>query len=736
MGEWRAAKRKGRTGERYRTSVLSKLAVLLPILGTLSLCGLSGCSGVVTANSTPGGGTQNSAFSVTPSSLSFGNVALGGKTSQSAILKNTGTASITISQVSFSNGEFSSSNLNLATILSPGQSVNFLVWFNGTTAGTANGTMTLGSSDGATSTPVALSGTVLAAQPQLSVSPVSVNFGTVTVGSQGTQSVTLSNQGTGDLKISLISVNATAVGASGITTPVTITAGQSAVLALKYSPTISGTMTGNVTITSNDPQIPSFVLPLSGAATTTSVPPTISTQPANQTVTAGQTATFTVVAGGTAPLSYQWQKNGANIAAATAASYTTLATTSSDSGSTFQVVVSNAAGTVTSAAATLTVSAAPVAPTITTQPANQTVTAGQTATFTVVAGGTAPLNYQWQKNGGNIAGATAASYTTPATATTDSGSTFQVVVRNSAGTVTSATATLTVSAAPTPAILPNPTSVDFGNDVVNSNTTQVLVLKNTGTAMLTITQVSGTGSAFTLSGFTVPLNVNAGQQTTITVAFLPTTAGVVSGNISITSNAPTSPTTIALTGSGIAATKILSVNPTTLSFGSVNTGSSSSQSVTLTNTGNSTVNISQVNVTGTGFSAPNSAVSLSPSQNATVAVQFAPTTAGSATGTLTIISDATGSPTTVALSGTGATLVQHSVALNWGASTSTVAGYNVYRSTVSGGSYAKVNSSLISGLSYSDSSVQSGQTYYYVATSVDGSGSESAYSNEVSAAVP
>src|SRR5947207_10272939 len=160
------------------------------------------------------------------------------------------------------------------------------------------------------------------------------------------------------------------------------------------------------------------------------VAPTITTQPANQTVTAGQTATFTVVAGGTAPLSYQWQRNSVNIAGATAANYTTPATTSSDSGSTFRVVVTNTAGTVTSAAATLTVSAAAVAPTITTQPVNQTVTAGQTATFAVVASGTATLNYQWQKNRANIAGATAASYRTPVTATTGSGSTFAVVVEN------------------------------------------------------------------------------------------------------------------------------------------------------------------------------------------------------------------------------------------------------------------------------------------------------------------
>src|SRR5215469_11255034 len=173
--------------------------------------------------------------------------------------------------------------------------------------------------------------------------------------------------------------------------------------------------------------------------------PYITTQPTDQTVTVGQTATFSVVASGTATLSYQWQKNGANISGATSSSYTTPTTTASDNGATFKVTVSNSAGSVTSNAATLTVNAASGAPTIATQPANQTVAAGQTATFTVVASGTAPLSYQWLKNNTNISGATSSSYTTPATATSDSGSTFDVVVSNSAGSATSNTATLTVN---------------------------------------------------------------------------------------------------------------------------------------------------------------------------------------------------------------------------------------------------------------------------------------------------
>ncbi len=130
----------------------------------------------------------------------------------------------------------------------------------------------------------------------------------------------------------------------------------------------------------------------------TATAPTITSQPANATVNAGATATFNVSVSGTAPFTYQWRKNSANITGATAASYTTPATTSADSGATFSVVVTNSVGSATSANATLTVNAA-TAPTITTQPASQSVTAGATATFSVGASGTAPFTYQWRKNG-------------------------------------------------------------------------------------------------------------------------------------------------------------------------------------------------------------------------------------------------------------------------------------------------------------------------------------------------
>jgi hypothetical protein len=367
------------------------------------------------------------------------------------------------------------------------------------------------------------------------------------------------------------------------------------------------------------------------------------------------------------------------------------------------------------------------------------VTAGQTATFGVVASGTAPLSYQWKKNGVNIAGATAASYTTPATTTSDSGSTFAVVVTNTAGTVTSSAATLTVNPAPAPVIQLNPTSINFGNAVVGINLSQVLIIKNTGTATLTISQVTATGSAFSVSGFSLPLNVSAGQQTTITATFLPTVAGSASGSVSVVSNAPTSPSSVSLSGTGIAATFVLSISPASLSFGNITTGNSSAaQSAIITNTGNSNVVISQISLSGAGYtmtggSAP---VTLTPLQTASLSVQFSPTAAGAVSGNVSIVSNATGSPATVPLTGTGVAPVQHSVALTWNASSSTVAGYNVYRGTVSGGAYAKINSSLVVVLDYTDSNVQSGTTYYYVTTAVNSSGNESVFSNEVSGTIP
>lgn len=169
--------------------------------------------------------------------------------------------------------------------------------------------------------------------------------------------------------------------------------------------------------------------------------PVITTQPANQTVNAPAGATFSVVATGQAPLTYQWRRDGVSLPGQTSATYTLASTVGSDNGARFSVVVTNAQGSTPSNEAVLTVR---VAPAISTQPAPQTVPVGQSATFNVTASGTAPLTYAWRRNGTAIPGAVSASYTTPAATLGDQGALFSVMVSNAAGSATSSSAILTV----------------------------------------------------------------------------------------------------------------------------------------------------------------------------------------------------------------------------------------------------------------------------------------------------
>jgi formylglycine-generating enzyme required for sulfatase activity len=169
------------------------------------------------------------------------------------------------------------------------------------------------------------------------------------------------------------------------------------------------------------------------------IAPVITTQPISQSVIEGDTATFTIAATGTS-LSYQWQKNNANIPGATSTSYTIPATAMSDSGAAYRCIVQNIADTLTSNAAILTVNRVVV----TIQPANQYVTIGNAATFNVAATGTL-LQYQWQKNSADIIGASSSSYITPASTIADNGAIYRCIVWNGAGKDTSNTAMLSVA---------------------------------------------------------------------------------------------------------------------------------------------------------------------------------------------------------------------------------------------------------------------------------------------------
>jgi len=182
----------------------------------------------------------------------------------------------------------------------------------------------------------------------------------------------------------------------------------------------------------------------------------------------------------------------------------------------------------------------------------------------------------------------------------------------------------------------------------------------------------------------------------------------------------------------------LGATPGSVDFGSVGVGVSSTQTVTFSNSGSSTLTISRAAVSGAGFTMAGQTfpLTLSAGRSSSVNVQFAPTVTGSTTGSVSVVSNATNSPTTITLLGTGVQLIAHSAALSWTASTSVVTGYNVYRGAVSGGPYTLMNAPLVILTNYTDNTVLSGQPYFYVVTAVDANNVESAYSNEVSAVIP
>jgi hypothetical protein len=181
----------------------------------------------------------------------------------------------------------------------------------------------------------------------------------------------------------------------------------------------------------------------------------------------------------------------------------------------------------------------------------------------------------------------------------------------------------------------------------------------------------------------------------------------------------------------------LSANTTQLNFGNITVGSSTSQIVTLTDIGNADATISGLSANGAGFSVSSgSSVTLDPTQSVNIYVSFNPSTPGSASGNLTIVSNSVNSSLTVGLSGNGvAANVQHSVGLTWAPSSSPVIGYFVYRG-VSPNALSRLIPSVDPSPSYTDQSVTGGQTYVYAVTSVDSSNIESGFSNQVSVTVP
>lgn len=708
-----------------------------------------------------GAGVLAGTLSPNPSTLSFGAVDVGSSNHLSETLTNTGGSAVTITQATPSGAGFSISGLSLPVTLAVSQSVSFTAIFAPGSAGSASGSLSIVSDASNSTLSIPLSGTGVV-PGTLAANPTSLAFGTVQVGKSSSLSETLTNSGGSSLTISAAMASGSGFSLSGLSLPLNLTAGQSTSFTVVFAPSTSGSASGTVTITSNGSNS-SLSIPLSGTGAAqgdlVANPASLAFGNVQDGTSKSLTDTLTN-SGGTSLTISAASASGSGFSVSGLSLPLTLGAGQSTS---FTVLFSPTAIGAASGSVTITSNGSDSTlsiPLSGTGVSQGTLSANPTslAFGTVQVGKSSSLSETLTNSGGtsltiSAAAASGSGYSVsglslPLTLSAGQSTSFSVVFSptasgNSSGSITitsdgsnpSLNIPLSGTGATQGTLSANPSSLGFGSVQVGSSANLSETVTNTGGSSVTISQANVSGATFSISGLSLPLSLAANQSVTFTATFTPSSGGMISGSLAIVSNASNSTLTIALSGTGTAAGQ-LAVAPTSLSFGNVTVGSSSSLNGSLTASGASvTINsasLSNGEFVLSGISLP---VTLNAGQSIGFTVTFTPQATGATSASLSFASNASNSPTTQTITGTGTTPTQHTVDLNWNA-VSGVAGYNVYRGTVSGGPYTMINSSLDGTTSYTDSTVVSGTTYYYVVTSVDSDQAESGYSNQAQAVVP
>jgi hypothetical protein len=588
-----------------------------------------------------------------------------------------------------------------------------------------------------------------AATPKLTVSKVSINYGTVNVASTTSESVTLTSSGNGPMTISKASVSGTGFTLSGVTFPLTLNPGQTKTLTIDFDPTKAGAEAGSVTLTSNSSTGTTSTIALSG--TGQAIPSKLSCTSASETTAATDSCTVTLNAA--APTGGQVVSLSSSSSAVTVPSSVTVAagaTSASFSAKASTVSTAQTAtlkATVSSTTQSFAISLGATTPKLTlseTSLSFGTVNIASTSSqsVTLTASGTGSVTVSADSVSG--------------TGFTLSGATFPLTLTSGQ------TTTLTIGFKPTKA------GVTSGSVTLTSNsstgTTSTISLSGTGQPIprgMSCASASETGAATDIC--TVALNATAptgGQivslsssSTSVTVpSSVTVTAGATSASfqaeVSVVSTAQTAKLTASVgsaaqsyvisLGTG---TPKLTLSAASLSFGKVNVASLLSLSVTLTSTGTAPVTVSAGSVSGAGFTLSGVAfpLTLNVGQSAVLTISFNPLTALTANGVLTLTSNSsTGVTSTVTLSGTGLT-VSYEVNLSWDAPASSsdpAVGYNVYRASSGSSSYSLINPSLDGSTNYTDTTVADGTSYTYYVVSVDSAGNQSAPSSAFTATIP
>jgi len=571
----------------------------------------------------------------------------------------------------------------------------------------------------------------------------------------------MTNSGNKAVSIGSASVSSKYFALSAPTLPLSLATGQSTNLSVSFTPNASAVFNATLSL-SSDASNGTQTVALSGDGTGLLTLNPTSEDFGSVTVGATKSQTVTITNGDSASVSISqlsvdntaFSINGITTPLSLAASQSatfTIAFTPKSSGSAAGTVTINSNGSNPSLA--MAVSGTGVSPgALSANPTSlsfASVIIGNQASLSETITNTGASSVTVSNVGISGAGFAVSGIATPLTLTGGQSATFTVsfaptvagAVTGSltvSSTATNPTLTIPVSATGvTPgALAANPTTLSFGSINTGSNRSLSETITNTGGTSIAVSKVGITGTGFSFSGITTPLTINAGKSATFTVSFAPTSAGAVSGNVTVTSTATNPTLTVPVSGTGVSPAGQLAVSPGTLPVGSVTVGSSGTATGTLTASG-ATVTVTAASTNNAaftigGFSLPHT---INAGQSANFTITFSPTAAGAASATLTFTSNAQSSTTTETLTGTGVAASTHSVALSWNPSSSqNISGYNIYRATytTSCRGFAKINVLLDTATLYTDSSVTNGNAYCYATTAVDTSNVESAYSNIIS----
>jgi hypothetical protein len=711
--------------------------------------------------------------------LNLGTVAVGESSVLTDTLSNPTASNITVGQPTVAGVEFKVISPVFPLTLAGGQQAGLSISFTPTSAGKASAVITFPIAG--STTPITLAVSATAAGPgALAPSPSSISFGNVVTGQRLSETEVFTNTGGSDITVSQVTITGSQFQLSGPEVPFTLAAGQSASCSVTFAPTAAGSASGNISVTvaqasatedrgrrdrsnrfrAQDSGDQTATIAVSGTGV---APGALTATPSlsfpGVSVGANQTQTVSLTnSGGSAVTVGQASLTGAAFSlsgvslpivlpAGQSASFSVVFSPKSAGTSSGSVAISS---TATDPTVTIPLSGTAIAPgSLTPLPVSLSFGSVQTGTSqslseTLTNSGGSSLTLSQAAVTGSFS---TTGLSLPLTLAPGQSTSFSVKFAPSAAGSASASLSIATTSSPltislsgtgtTPGTLAaNPSVVSFASVAVGRSSTQPETLTNTGGSNLTISQANLTGTAFTLSGLSLPLTLAPEQSVSFNAVFQPQASGAVAGTLTIISTASDASLTIPLSASATT-TGQLSLSPSSSSFGNVAVGANKSLTATLTATGASvTLSSASTSSAEFGVSGLTFPMTLAAGQSASFSIVFTPQSSGAAAATLSFLSNASNSPAVESATGTGTAPPQHQVELSWSDASSGLAGYNIYRSQVSGGPYAKVNSALEAASAYTDTSVTAGQTYYYVTTAVDSTGTESTYSNQATAVIP